>query len=77
MTDNAPDFDINIPLIIHMRNIAISIWDCEIYNFFFFFAKTVQITTYPRQHAGKVIYCTFIRTYLAVSFQFLVVRLRI
>lgn len=74
MTDSASDFDINIPLIIHMRNIAISIWDCEIYNFF---AKTLQITTYLRQHAGKVIYCTFVRTYLAVSFQFLVVRLRI
>lgn len=34
MTDNAFDFDINIPLIIHMRNIASSVWVCEIYNFF-------------------------------------------
>lgn len=74
MTDSASGFDINIPSIIHMRNIASSIWGCEIYNFF---DKTFQITTYLRQHAGKVIYCTFVRTHLEVSFQFLVVRSRI
>lgn len=74
MTDNAFDFDITIPLIIHMRNIASSVWVCEIYNFF---DKKFQITTYLRQHAGKVIYCTFVRIHLAISLQFLVVRSRI
>lgn len=34
MADNAFDFDINIPWIILMRNIASSTWGCEIYKFF-------------------------------------------
>lgn len=74
MIDNAFDFDITIPLIIHMRNIASSVGVCEIYNFF---DKKFQITTYLRQHAGKVIYCTFVRIHLAISLQFLVVRSRL
>lgn len=71
MYDSASDFDINIPLVINMRNIASSIWGYEIYNLL---DKTFQITVYLRQHAGKVIYCTFVRTHLATSFQFGVVR---
>lgn len=33
MTDSAFDFYVNIPLIIHMRNLAGSILGYEIYNF--------------------------------------------
>lgn len=33
MTDSASDFYVNIPSIIHMRNIAGSILGYEIYNF--------------------------------------------
>lgn len=49
MYDSASDFYINIPSIIHMRNIAGSIWVMKYVVFY----KTFQITTYLRQHAGK------------------------
>lgn len=74
MTDSASDFGINIPSVIHIRNIDSSIWGYEIYNLL---GKTFQITVYLRQHAGKVIYFTFVRTHLATSFQSWVVRSRI
>lgn len=50
MTDSASDFGINIPSVIHIRNIDRTIWGCEIYNLL---GKTFQITVYLRQHAGK------------------------
>lgn len=72
MTDNS-DFDINIPSVICMIIIVSSVGAVK----YILSDKTFQNTTYLRQHARKVVYCTFVRTRLAVSFQFLVVRSRI
>lgn len=58
-------FDIDIPSVIHIRSTASYSLGCEIDTFF---DTTFQITMYLKQHAGKLIYCIFVRTYFVPDF---------